>query len=225
MGEVLVFALAAALNPTLLTATTVMLLLPNPKRLLLGYLLGALMTSITLGLVIIYELLDSGAVTTQKTHPEPVDRSGPRRHPAGTGVRPGHGSPGATGRAAEGEEGREGVVRTTAVAAVPGARLGPHHVRDRGTADASGRVLHRRADANPRPELRGAPDGRHRDRLQPDHAGPSRGARSSATQSPPNGRRMRSTGRRRRSAVTGGDSPPCSWRRWALPWWLAASWA
>jgi Sap, sulfolipid-1-addressing protein len=66
MGEVLVFALAAALNPTLLTATTVMLLLPNPKRLLLGYLLGALMTSITLGLIIIFELLDSGAVSTQK---------------------------------------------------------------------------------------------------------------------------------------------------------------
>jgi len=66
MGDVFVFALAAALNPTLLTATTVMLLLPNPKRLLLGYLLGALMTSITLGLIIIYELLDSGAVSTQK---------------------------------------------------------------------------------------------------------------------------------------------------------------
>lgn len=66
MGEVFVLALLAALNPTLLTATTVMLLLPNPKRLLLGYLLGALMTSITLGLIIIYELLDSGAVSTQK---------------------------------------------------------------------------------------------------------------------------------------------------------------
>jgi hypothetical protein len=66
MGHVFVLALAAALNPTLLTATTVMLLLPNPKRLLFGYLLGALMTSITLGLVIIFELLDSGAVSTQK---------------------------------------------------------------------------------------------------------------------------------------------------------------
>ena len=66
MGDVFVFALTAALNPTLLTATTVMLLLPRPKRLLLGYLLGALLTSITLGLVIIYALLDSGAVSTQK---------------------------------------------------------------------------------------------------------------------------------------------------------------
>lgn len=66
MGDVFIFALTAALNPTLLTATTVMLLLPNPKRLLLGYLLGAYMTSITLGLVIIYALLDSSAVSTQK---------------------------------------------------------------------------------------------------------------------------------------------------------------
>src|SRR3954451_25421318 len=66
MGHVFVLALAAALHPTLLTATTVMLLLPSPKRLLLGYLLGALVTSITLGLVIIYELLDSDAVSTQK---------------------------------------------------------------------------------------------------------------------------------------------------------------
>jgi hypothetical protein len=37
--------LTAALNPTLLAPTTVMLLLPNPKRLLLGYLLGAYTTS------------------------------------------------------------------------------------------------------------------------------------------------------------------------------------
>jgi hypothetical protein len=43
VGEVFVWALLAALNPTLLAATTVMLLLPHPKRLLLGYLLGALM--------------------------------------------------------------------------------------------------------------------------------------------------------------------------------------
>jgi hypothetical protein len=64
MSQVLLFSLAAALNPTLLTATTVMLLLPSPKRLLLGYLLGAYMTSITLGLVIVFALQDSGAVDT-----------------------------------------------------------------------------------------------------------------------------------------------------------------
>lgn len=68
MSQVLLLALASALNPTLLTATTVMLLLPNPKRLLLGYLLGAYMTSIGLGLVIVFGLEDSSAVdTTQDT--------------------------------------------------------------------------------------------------------------------------------------------------------------
>jgi hypothetical protein len=58
------YAFLAALNPTLLGATTVMLLLDHPKRLLLGYLLGALMTSITLGLVIVFTL-DGSAKTAQ----------------------------------------------------------------------------------------------------------------------------------------------------------------
>jgi hypothetical protein len=72
MSQVLVFSLAAALNPTLLTATTVMLLLPSPKRLLLGYLLGAYMTSITLGLVIVFALQDSSAVDTAKNTLSPA---------------------------------------------------------------------------------------------------------------------------------------------------------
>ena len=38
MNGAFVYALTAALNPTLLGATTVMLLLDHPKRLLLGYL-------------------------------------------------------------------------------------------------------------------------------------------------------------------------------------------
>jgi hypothetical protein len=58
------YALLAALNPTLLGATTVMLLLERPKRLLLGYLLGALTTSMTLGLVIVFAL-DGSAHTAQ----------------------------------------------------------------------------------------------------------------------------------------------------------------
>jgi Sap-like sulfolipid-1-addressing protein len=61
-----VYALTAALNPTLLGATTVMLLLDHPKRLLIGYLLGALMTSVTLGLVIVFTL-DGSASTAQHT--------------------------------------------------------------------------------------------------------------------------------------------------------------
>jgi hypothetical protein len=72
VSDVLLFSLTAALNPTLLTATTVMLLLPNPKRLLLGYLLGALTTGITVGLVVIEWLGDSNAVSTTKRTLDPM---------------------------------------------------------------------------------------------------------------------------------------------------------
>jgi hypothetical protein len=68
VGDVFFLAFLAALYPTLLAATTVMLLLPHPKRLLLGYLLGAAMTSVMLGLLIVFTLRHSGLVhTTQAT--------------------------------------------------------------------------------------------------------------------------------------------------------------
>jgi Sap, sulfolipid-1-addressing protein len=74
VGHVLVFAVTAALNPTLVAAATVMMLLDHPVRLMLGYLLGALMTSITLGLVIVYALKGSSTVsTTQNTISPGVD--------------------------------------------------------------------------------------------------------------------------------------------------------
>jgi hypothetical protein len=66
VGRVFLFALTAALNPTLLTATTVMLLLPNPKRLMLGYLAGALTTGIVVGIAIVEWLSGSGAVSETK---------------------------------------------------------------------------------------------------------------------------------------------------------------
>jgi hypothetical protein len=72
LSDVFLFSLTAALNPTLLTATTVMLLLPSPKRLLLGYLLGALTTGITLGLVIVHWLGNSGVVSTTKSTVSPA---------------------------------------------------------------------------------------------------------------------------------------------------------
>ena len=68
MGQVFVFAITAAFNPTLLAAVTVMLVLDNPKRLLLGYLLGAMMTSITLGLVIVFTLGGSSSGTSTAKH-------------------------------------------------------------------------------------------------------------------------------------------------------------
>jgi hypothetical protein len=72
MGQVLFFAFTAALNPTLLAATTVLLLLPSPKRLLLGYLLGAALTSITLGLVIVDSLQGSDAVSAAQNTVNPA---------------------------------------------------------------------------------------------------------------------------------------------------------
>jgi Sap-like sulfolipid-1-addressing protein len=66
VSRVFLFALTAALNPTLLTATTVMLLLPNPRRLMLGYLAGALTTGVVLGIAIVEWLSGSGAVSETK---------------------------------------------------------------------------------------------------------------------------------------------------------------
>ena len=74
MSQVILLSLTASLNPTLVAATTVMLLLDKPSRLMLGYLFGAYMTSITLGLVIVFSLSNSGATnTTENTISPAVD--------------------------------------------------------------------------------------------------------------------------------------------------------
>ena len=74
MSQVILLSLTASLNPTLVAATTVMLLLPSPSKLMLGYLLGAYMTSITLGLVIVFSLSNSSATnTTENTLSPAVD--------------------------------------------------------------------------------------------------------------------------------------------------------
>jgi hypothetical protein len=63
MAKVFTLSLTAALNPTLLAAVTVMLTLLSPKRLLSGYLAGAMLTSLTAGLVIVF-VLGSGSSTS-----------------------------------------------------------------------------------------------------------------------------------------------------------------
>ena len=78
MGEAFAFALSAAFNPTLLAALMVMLLSANAKRLMFGYLLGALMTSITAGLVIVFALPESSAVSTTKNTAQSGRGPGPR---------------------------------------------------------------------------------------------------------------------------------------------------
>ncbi len=74
MGEVILLSLTASLNPTLVGVTTVMLLLPSPAKLMTGYLVGAYLTSITLGLVIVFSLSNSSAKnTTENTLSPAVD--------------------------------------------------------------------------------------------------------------------------------------------------------
>lgn len=74
MGTVIALAFTASFNPTLLAATTVMLLLDKPARLMVGYLIGAMLTSVTLGLVIVFSLSNSStANTTQNTISPVVD--------------------------------------------------------------------------------------------------------------------------------------------------------
>jgi hypothetical protein len=63
----IVLSLTAMFNPTLLAAVTVMMLLPETKRLMFGYLLGSYLTSITVGLLIAFTLHDTSGVETAQT--------------------------------------------------------------------------------------------------------------------------------------------------------------
>lgn len=74
VGEILLLALLAALNPTLLAAVTVMLLLPSPSRLMLGYLLGAYLTGISVGLLIVFALSGSGLAETGERTTSPAQQ-------------------------------------------------------------------------------------------------------------------------------------------------------
>jgi len=71
--HIFLLSLLAMFNPSLLAAVTVLLLLPSPKRLMVGYLLGAYTTSITVGLVIVFTLPNSGATSTAKHTVSPIE--------------------------------------------------------------------------------------------------------------------------------------------------------
>jgi Sap, sulfolipid-1-addressing protein len=70
---IFLLSLAAMANPTLIAAVTVMLLLPEPKRLMFGYLLGAYLTSISVGLLIVFTLSGSSASSTGNHSVGPVE--------------------------------------------------------------------------------------------------------------------------------------------------------
>jgi hypothetical protein len=72
MGQVYLLALLASLNPTLLAATTVMLLLERPARLMAGYLLGAYTVSFTLGVIIVSSMSDSSVTSTTENTLSPA---------------------------------------------------------------------------------------------------------------------------------------------------------
>jgi hypothetical protein len=71
MFDIFLLSLVAAANASLLAAVTVMLFLPDPKRLLLGYLAGALLTSLTIGFLIVFVVHDASATTTARNTVSP----------------------------------------------------------------------------------------------------------------------------------------------------------
>lgn len=64
MGDIFLLSLVSAANFSLLAAVTVMLFLPSPKRLLVGFLLGALLISLTTGFVIVFAVHHSSTTST-----------------------------------------------------------------------------------------------------------------------------------------------------------------
>ena len=72
MQQILALAVAAVFDPVLAGAAALMLLLPNPKRMMFGFVLGALLTSIPIGLVIVFALQGSKAVSTTKHKIDPA---------------------------------------------------------------------------------------------------------------------------------------------------------
>jgi hypothetical protein len=66
-------SLTAMLNPTLLAAVTIMMLLPETKRLMFGYLLGSYLTSIAAGLLIVFELDGSGGIELAQSTLTPAE--------------------------------------------------------------------------------------------------------------------------------------------------------
>ncbi|MGA9858977.1 MAG: GAP family protein [Solirubrobacteraceae bacterium] len=72
MGRVFALSFTAALNPTLLAAVTVMLTLLSPRRLLSGYLAGAMLTSLVCGLLLVFTFNGSSTSSTSKHSVDPV---------------------------------------------------------------------------------------------------------------------------------------------------------
>jgi hypothetical protein len=71
--SIFLLSLLAMFNPTLLAAVTIMMLLPDPRRLITGYLLGAYVASIGLGMAVVFTLHDSSSVESTKKTLSPLE--------------------------------------------------------------------------------------------------------------------------------------------------------
>jgi hypothetical protein len=71
--SIFLLSLLAMFNPTLLAAVTIMMLLPDPRKLLAGYLLGAYLTSIGLGMAIVFSLHNTSEVESSKKTLSPIE--------------------------------------------------------------------------------------------------------------------------------------------------------
>jgi hypothetical protein len=71
MWSIFLLSLVAAANASLLAAVTVMLFLPSPKRLLLGYLAGGMLVSLAIGFVIVFVVHDGSATATTRNAVSP----------------------------------------------------------------------------------------------------------------------------------------------------------
>ena len=72
MAELIPLAVAAAFWPVLLAVVLVALQAPHPGRLLVCFLAGGLLATITVGLVIVYALDGSALVTSGRSSTDPV---------------------------------------------------------------------------------------------------------------------------------------------------------
>ena len=64
---ILLLALVAVVDPVLFAAGAVMLVMPDPRRVLFGFVLGALLTSIPIGLVIVFSAQVTNSAPTGTT--------------------------------------------------------------------------------------------------------------------------------------------------------------
>lgn len=72
LAEYLVLAFVSALWPTLVAVVIFALTREQPQRLLLGFLAGGLLTTITVGLVIVFLLSDSSIVNQSRSKTNPI---------------------------------------------------------------------------------------------------------------------------------------------------------